>query len=269
MDIREFLFTPLKEHKFIGEIIALQPGILAGTEKLKEVALELGLELQWILQEGQHIASGSCICRATGTAWQIARAEEELLGCIGKPSGVATAASEIVSLAGDKVRVVCGAWKKVPREIRADLRKAIATGGAGIRIVDEPFVYLDKNYIRMFGGIIPAVRRAQELQERVIVVQLRGEGKTLAEESREAAYEGAHILMVDTGRIEDLKTVQEVALKEGFRNQIKLAFAGGVNKNNIRDIAIAGADIVDVGRAIIDAPLLDFRLEVICKANER
>lgn len=269
VDIREFLLAPLKEHKFIVKIIALQPGILAGTEKLKEVAQELGLDIQWLRPEGQHITPGGCVCRASGTAWQVTRAEEELLGCIGKPSGVATAAYELVALAGDRARVVCGAWKKVPREVRAELRQAIATGGAGIRIVDEPFVYLDKNYIRMFGGIIPAVRRARELQGRVIVVQLRGEERALEEEAREAVAEGAHILMVDTGRLEDLKAVQEVAFKEGFRSQIKLAFAGGVNKENIEDIIDAGADIVDVGRAIIDAPLLDFRLDVVGKTNGR
>lgn len=267
MDIRDFLLAPLGEHKFTMEITALQPGILAGTGRLKERAQALGLDIQWLMPEGHRITSNTCICRALGTAWQVTRAEEELLGCIGKASGVATAAYELVALANGRVKVVCGAWKKVPLEVRAELRQAIAIGGAGIRIVDDPFVYLDKNYIRMFGGIIPAVRRARELQGRVIVVQLRGEGEPLEEEARKAITGGAHILMVDTGRLEDLKAVQEVALKEGFRDRIKLAFAGGVNKRNLEEVISAGADIVDVGRAIIDAPLLDFRLDVVGKNN--
>ncbi|HBT48243.1 MAG TPA: nicotinate-nucleotide pyrophosphorylase [Peptococcaceae bacterium] len=262
MDPRDFLFAPLAGNLFILEIIARQQGILAGTGKLQATAQELGLELEWIASEGMKLEKGTCICRARGDAWQIARAEEQLLGCIGKASGVATAAAEMVNRAQGRVRIVCGAWKKVPAEVRQDLRRAIATGGAGIRIVDEPFVYLDKNYVRMFGGIGLAVRRARALEGRVVVVQLRGEGAPLVEEAREAAGEGAHILMVDTGKYEDLVLVREVALKENFRERVKLAFGGGVKKEDLDGVIAAGADIVDVGRAIIDAPLLDFSLDV-------
>ncbi|HHW06247.1 MAG TPA: nicotinate-nucleotide pyrophosphorylase, partial [Clostridia bacterium] len=144
---------------------------------------------------------------------------------------------------------------------RQDLRRAIATGGAGIRITEEPFVYLDKNYVRMFRGIGPAVRKARELEGRAVVVQLRGERASLAEEAREAVQAGARILMVDTGNLEDLRLVKEVALEDG-RDQVKVAFGGGVTIDNLERVIAAGADIVDVGRAIIDAPLLDFSLDV-------
>ncbi|MCG0275185.1 MAG: hypothetical protein L5655_03345 [Thermosediminibacteraceae bacterium] len=184
------------------------------------------------------------------------------MGVIGKASGVATAAAEMVDKARGRIRVVCGAWKKVPPEVRQDLRQAIAVGGAGIRIVDEPFVYLDKNYVRMFGGVGPAVRRARKLEGRVVVVQLRGEEAPLTEEAKEAVAEGANILMVDTGKLQDLVLVNEVASKEGFREKIRLAFSGGVTRDELDEIIAAGADIVDVGRAIIDAPLLDFTLDV-------
>ncbi|ADL07155.1 nicotinate-nucleotide pyrophosphorylase [Thermosediminibacter oceani] len=262
MDIRDFLFAPLTGRTFMLEITARQRGVLAGTDRLQKIAQELGLKLEDLSPDGTKMAEGSCICRARGDAWQVARAEEQLLGVIGKASGVATAAAEMVYQARSRARVVCGAWKKVPPEVRHDLRQAIATGGAGIRIVDEPFVYLDKNYVRMFGGVGPAVRRARELEGRVVVVQLRGEEASLAEEAVEAAAEGAHILMVDTGRLQDLVLVRDVASKKGFREKIRLAFSGGVVKDELDEIIAAGADIVDVGRAIIDAPLLDFTLDV-------
>jgi nicotinate-nucleotide pyrophosphorylase (carboxylating) len=43
---------------------------------------------------------------------------------------------------------------------------------------------------------------------------------------------------------------------------VQLAFGGGVTLRTVVEAAAAGADIVDVGRAIIDAPLLDFSLDV-------
>lgn len=261
MDVRDFLFAPLAGDLFLLEISAKEAGVLAGMDRLEAKALELGLKGEWMAPEGTALERGTCVCRAWGDAWQVARAEEELLGCIGKASGVATAAAEMVMYARGRVKIVCGAWKKVPPEVRQDLRRAIATGGAGIRITDEPFVYLDKNYVRMFGGIGPAVRKARELEGRAVVVQLRGERASLAEEAREAVQAGARILMVDTGNLEDLRLVREMALEDG-RDQVKVAFGGGVTIDNLERVIAAGADIVDVGRAIIDAPLLDFSLDV-------
>lgn len=262
-DIRESLFASLAGRTFTFEVIARQAGVLSGTSILLENAEKLGLKLARVAPEGTLVGEGALVCRARAGARQVAKAEELLLGCIGKASGVATAAAAFISLARGEARVVCGAWKKVPSEIRPALRQAIRTGGAGIRIADEPFVYLDKNHVRMLGGVARAVRRARLIPGRVIAVQLRGEAEPIAVEARDAAREGAGILMVDTGRIEDLVTVRDIAGREEFQDRIPVAFGGGVNPGNFREILAAGADIVDVGRAIIDAPLLDFRLDVV------
>jgi len=262
-DIRESLFASLAGRTFTLEVTARQAGVLSGTSRLLERAENMGLELDRVAPEGSLLGEGALVCRSRAGARQAARAEELLLGCIGKASGVATAAAAFVSLAGGEARVVCGAWKKVVPEGRPGLRQAIRTGGAGMRIADEPFVYLDKNYVRMLGGVVPAVRRARLIPGRVVVVQLRGEAGPIAMEARDAAREGAGILMVDTGRIEDLVAVRDTARREEFRDRIAVAFGGGVNLGNFREVLAAGADIVDVGRAIIDAPLLDFRLDVV------
>ena len=54
---------------------------------------------------------------------------------------------------------------------------------------------------------------------------------------------------------------------DGFRDRVRIAFAGGVSADGLEEVISAGADIVDVGRAIIDAPILDFRLDVIGRAG--
>jgi nicotinate-nucleotide pyrophosphorylase (carboxylating) len=168
----------------------------------------------------------------------------------------------MVSRAGG-ARVVCGAWKKVDPSIRAGLRRAVLTGGAGIRISDRPFVYLDKNYVRMFGGVRTAVERAKAHDGgRLVAVQLRGEQAAIASEATAALVGGADILVVDTGRLEDLDAVAREGRGAGWREKVQLAFGGGVTLATVAEAATAGADIVDVGRAIVDAPLLDFSLDV-------
>lgn len=264
MELREFLFAPLAGRRFAFVLAAREKGIFSGADLLLQTARELQLTVEWAAAEGASLLPGSAVLRAAGTAEQVARAEETLPGLIGKPSGVATAAAAFKECGKGRIKIVCGAWKKVAPAVRPDLRRAIATGGAGMRITDEPFIYLDKNYVRMFGGVGAAVKRAAEYERgRLIVVQLRGEMKPLADEAREAVAAGAAIIMIDTGRIGDLHVAAGLRAGGGWPERVRIAYAGGVTLDRLPEVVAAGADIVDVGRAIIDAPLLDFALDVV------
>ncbi len=262
MELRDHLFEPLSGKTFRARLTAAESGILAGAASMVSRALDLGLTLLDSLPEGSKLIPGSCALRVTGTPEQMARGEEELLACVGKASGVATAAASFNALANGRVRIVCGAWKKVVPEVRKSLRDAIATGGAGIRLLDEPFVYLDKNYVRMFSGVPEAVGRASSMNGRVVVVQLRGDTRPITEEASAAFDAGAGVLMVDTGRIEDLSEVIRAAELYGFRHRVRIAFGGGINSERFHEVIAAEPDIIDIGRAIIDAPLLDFRFDL-------
>jgi nicotinate-nucleotide pyrophosphorylase (carboxylating) len=267
MDIRLNLFEPLDGQFFTAAVTAAESGVLAGAAPALNCASEMGLSVLSYLDDGAELKPGASVVSLLGTAEQIARAEEELLGLIGKPSGVATAARRFTELAAGKARIVCGAWKKVSPEIRKPLREAIAVGGAGMRLLDEPFIYLDKNYVRMFSGISEVVGRARSLNGRVVIVQIRGETGPIEEEAVVASKAGASVLMVDTGNAEDLRRVVDAARRQDFRESVKMAFGGGVTLDNLEEALAAGADIIDIGRAIIDAPILDFRLDVQGRAK--
>lgn len=263
LELRDFLFNDLKNRKWNFTITSRESGILSGVSRLKQAAGELGIEVIRIAEEGHALKNGSCILQAVGDAEKVIRAEEMLVGIIGKPSGVATASANLIRKADGRIKVICGAWKKVAPEVRSDLRQAIATGGAGIRITDQPFIYLDKNYVRILGGVGAAVARAKEYDaNRTISVQIRGETGPIEEEAVQAYDAGAGIVMVDTGRIEDLKKVSQIADSRGWRSKLQIAYAGGFCERDLQAVVDAGGDIVDVGRAIIDAPLLDLSLDI-------
>ena len=260
-DVRDRLFEPIAGRSFALEVTATEPAVLAGAHRLTALAVQLGLELEWTARDGDRLQPGAPVARGRGDAWKIVRAEETLLSAIGKASGVASAAAQLVGMAGDRARIVCGAWKKVAPELRAELREAVALGGGGQRILDRPFVYLDKNYVRMLGGVAAAVRQARRIEDRAIVVQLRGEAQAIGREADAAIDAGADVLMVDTGRLPDLADVSERARRRE-PGRIVVAFGGGVHPGNVAAVIEAGAQVLDVGRAILDAPLVDFRLDV-------
>ena len=240
----------------------MRAGNAGRREKLLAKAADLGVLEGWAPTDGSRIEPGATLFIGRGDAWQVARSEEQLIAIVSKASGVATASARLAAQAGARARIVCGAWKKIPVEVRADLRSAAATGGVGTRILDSAFVYLDKNTVRMLGGIGPAVRCARREPDRAVVVQLRGETAAITDEALEATAEGAEVLMVDTGEIADLARVAQLGAAGRLGSRVHVAFAGGVDPTNLDDVLDAGATIVDVGRAILDAPMLDLRLDV-------
>jgi nicotinate-nucleotide pyrophosphorylase (carboxylating) len=156
--------------------------------------------------------------------------------------------------------VVSGAAKKMPEEIKAQVRRAIHLGGGAGHIVQGPFLYLDKNYVCMFGSVRKTLEGVSHLDGYTLAIQLRGSIELLAHETRDALELGAHILMVDTGRVEDLELVSGLVRAMGRRQTVAIAFAGDIALEDIADLAGRDVDILDVGRAVIDAPMADLKM---------
>ena len=242
-------------------IEAAQEGMLCGMRNLVREAELMGLEVLEAQSDGAFVAPGDKVACLRGSALSLLRGEDMLLGLIGKPSGVATAAHLAKTLQPD-LRIVSGSWKKIPHANKEMLREGLAVAKVGLRITDTPFVYLDKNYIRILGSVARAVKAAKEIEGREVCAQLRGELQSIEDEALDAIAAGADILMVDTGNLEDLRQCDLLLKEKGLRNKVRLAFAGCVTHEMLGIIREAGADIVDMGRALLDAPMVDFRYDV-------
>lgn len=244
-------------------ILADEPGTLAGAREAAAEAGRIGLALESALDDGSRLEAGASILVFTGTPAQVAAAEESLIGLMAKPSGIATAAARFVERAGGRPEVVSGAWKKMPPAEKESVRRAVLLGGARFRICREPFVYLDKNYVEMLGGIRKSLEATAGLGGRTRVIQLKGRYASIAEEACLAAESGADILSVDTGRLPDVELAASALRERGLRGRVRIAFANGVRLAEMDAIKASDIDIIDVGREIVDAPLLDMRMEVL------
>jgi len=260
-DLRDNIFRNLKGKIAEAVIIADSNGIIAGTERAIQVAKQLGLTVTHMVNEGSYVEKGDIIMTVQGTVKQVIIGEEQLMGCISKPSGVATSAHQFIRATAGKPRIVSGAWKKMPIELKETIRAAVLTGGAHVRICDDPFIYLDKNYISVFGGIEETLAGVTHLHGYLKVLQLKGTYKDIGSEAREAAQLGADILFIDTGNVADIQSVVECIAAAGQRSRVQIAFGGGVKIEDIDEIRGLDVDILDIGQAIIDAPLLDLKYE--------
>ena len=262
-DLRDEIFASLEGKLFTARVWACEPGVVCGLETAREKLADLGLAVLHSLEDGDLAGEGQDILVFRGTAKAVAMAEDCVPGAIAKPSGIARAARRAAELAGDRVRVVSGAAKKLPLEIKAQVRRAIHLGGGSGRMVDGPFLYLDKNYVRMFGSVAATLEGVAHMTGFAKVIQLRGLMEPIDAEARAALAGGADILMVDTGRVEDLELVSGLARRLGRRQDVTIAFGGDIALEDIPDLARRDVDILDIGRAVIDAPMADLKMDVL------
>lgn len=263
IDIRDKLFHHLDTKRFFATLTAERAGVLSGAEDAYRLAESIGVELKLNKTEGAPVSHLEVIGHLSGAAKHIAQAEESLIGTLAKASGIATAANTAMLLADGRVSIVCGGWKKMPPELKHVVRRAIASGGASFRITEPPMLYLDKNFIRMLGSIPQALEACAPFEGHARVVQIKGLACPIEEEAEQAVRGGCDILMVDTGDLETLDRCAAKVRQLGARGSLKLAFAGGIKLTHIPDICTHDIDILCVGKEIVDAPLLDIRLDVV------
>ena len=263
VDVREEILKNVRPKKVTASIVVDEDGIIAGITSTKEEAGKLGLTILRIVNEGSPVRKGDEVIRFSGTPRQIVMAEEILMGLMAKPSGIATRAHQFVQATGGKPKVVCGAWKKMPPPLKEMIREAVHAGGALSRIAPHPFAYLDKTYVELLGGITESLQAVSHLAPCSKVVQIKGRYKDIGSEASEAAEAGADIIFIDTGHPEDITTVSERLGRLGLRERVAIAFGGGLSLEAVKTLKPLDVDIIDIGRQIVDAPILEMRMEII------
>lgn len=263
-DIRDVLFEPIMSRRYTAHVTTERKGIVAGSIYAATKLADVGILPDFLVDEGAPVDPGDLVVGFQGNPKQIALAEERVVGAMAKFSGIATAAWRATALAQGRCRIASGSWTKMPAEIGQPVRDAIVLGGASPRLLDVPFLYLNKNYVRIFGGIRAALEAAAVCKgDRRIVIQLKGETGSIRSETAEAVRGGADVIMVDTGELEDAKEAIRSLVELGVRAARKVAFGKGVGIEDVPRCVDAGIDLVCMGKAIVDAPLMDMKLDIL------
>jgi len=261
-DIRDIIFKDIIDNEFRAILTPERDGCLSGVLEAEKQAEEIGVKLSFFLKEGENVREGEPIGELIATPKKIALSEEKIIGTLSKFSGIATASQQAVAFAKGKIRIVSGSWKKMPPSIKDGIRRAIISGGASFRICSTPMIYLDKNYISMLGSIPLALATVKDYTEFIKVIQIKGKQFSVEEETVQALENGCGILMVDTGKLDDLVRCSKTVKNLGKRGEVQIAFAGGIKLDKIAELTAYDIDILCIGKEIVDAPLLDIRLDV-------
>lgn len=258
-DITSQILIP-PEQQGRASIIAREEGVLAGGGIARQVFIrvEPSLKVEVITADGDRIKAGDTVITITGSVPGILRAERVALNFLSRLSGVASETASYVSKV-KKSTVVITDTRKTSPGLRLLEKYAVWVGGGqnhrlhlgdGILIKDNHIAALRQSGISLKDVIARAKQNAPGGMK--IEIEINTVPQAL-----EAARAGVDVIMLDNMSLNEMKQVVEL-----MPPPVKLEASGGINLDNVGDVAMSGVDFISVGAITHSARALDFSLEL-------
>ncbi|MFO1129561.1 MAG: carboxylating nicotinate-nucleotide diphosphorylase [Rhodospirillales bacterium] len=240
----------------VASFVSRDDGRLAGLEVALSAfrMLDPSIKIEVLMEDGSDVVAGSELARVSGRARPILTGERTALNILCRMCGVASATAQAVDrIRGSRSRIVC--TRKTTPGLRVLEKYAVRVGGGvNHRFGLDDGVMIKDNHIVAAGGIAKAIGRARERLGHMVKVEV--EVDTLAQLD-ELLSVGADAVLLDNMTPDELKTA--VAMVGG---RMVTEASGGITLDTLRDVALAGVDIISLGWLTHSAPILDIGLDL-------
>jgi nicotinate-nucleotide pyrophosphorylase (carboxylating) len=239
-----------------GHFIAKSTFILAGLPFAQEVFRILNPDMQWTssIADGEKVRKGDVIAELSGKTKTILTGERVSLNILQRLSGIATLTNRYVeSIQGSKGRIV-DTRKTVPGMRFMEKYAVRKGGGYNHRFGLFDGILIKNNHIKAVGSVSAAVRRAKEAHH---LAKIEIEVESI-QDLLQALEAGADIVMLDNMSVSDMRKAVQIV-----QGRLLLEASGGINLDNVREIAETGVDIISVGALTHSASAVDISLQVV------
>jgi nicotinate-nucleotide pyrophosphorylase (carboxylating) len=235
-----------------ANIISREAAVLCGVEYAKSVFLQVDktINQDWHLKDGDRMKPNQIIASFEGPSRGILTAERTALNFLQTLSGTATRTAYFVDLIKDTKTILLDTRKTIPG-LRAAQKYAVTVGGGtNHRQGLYDAILIKENHIKACGSIKNAIQAARAHAGIKVMIEV----ENLAELS-EAIAAGATHIMLDNFSIENI--FEAVKIKP---QSVMLEASGGINEQNILQIAKAGVDYISLGTITKNINAIDFSL---------
>jgi nicotinate-nucleotide pyrophosphorylase (carboxylating) len=223
-----------------AKIITREDAIICGCSFVDAIFGELDPKalIKWFVKDGDAIKKNQTLCELEGQARALLTGERTALNFLQALSGTATLTKKFVEKIQSTKAVLLDTRKTIPGMRLPQKYAVVCGGGANHRFGLYDAFLIKENHIQACGSITKAVHLARELHEKkTIEVEVKN-----MQELAEALALKIDIIMLDNFNLEEIK--EAVNLNFG---KVKLEVSGGVNLENIGEIAKTGIDYISVG----------------------
>lgn len=264
-----------EEAQSAANLVARQPGVIAGIEAARIALEEMEITAAWEPQvaDGAKVERGTLIARLRGSARGLLTAERTLLNLIGRMSGIATLTAQYVAaIAGTQARVY-DTRKTTPGWRRLEKYSVRCGGGHNHRLGLYDGVLIKDNHLAL-GRQGPDAARytpAEAVHRARQFLQQHGAGQASFTEMlvevevdsldqlREVLPANPDIVLLDNMSPPVLR--EAVAIRNELAPHIELEASGGITLATIRAVAETGVDRISSGALTHSAIVLDVALD--------
>lgn len=248
----------LGKRRASGVLLAKQKLALAGLPVFKRAfeLLDSSITFETEFPDGDLVQNGTKVAKVSGRAVSLLSAERVALNFLTCLSGVATLTYQFVEeVRGTKAKIL-GTRKTTPG-LRALQKYAVKMGGGeNHRMGLYDAILVKDNHIAILGGVAAVHELIQKNLGGRKPKFIEFEVETL-EELEEALSLGIKRVLLDNMDVPTLKKAVEIN-----RGRVLLEASGGVNLENVRQIAETGIDFISIGALTHSAPVADLSLEI-------
>ncbi|UCG29596.1 MAG: carboxylating nicotinate-nucleotide diphosphorylase [candidate division WOR-3 bacterium] len=241
----------------LGVIFAKEEGVLCGVDIAQCVFEQIDetIDFQKQLSDGSHLSPGGTIAILIGKASTCLKGERTALNFLQHLSGIATATRQFVDAAKGNVKILD--TRKTTPGIRIMQKYAVRVGGgSNHRSGLYDMVMIKDNHIQIAGGISEAVKRVRNRKRKQFI---EVEVQTM-EELKEAIGLEVNRIMLDNMR--ESQIAKAVDLVRRSSSNLEIEISGGVELQNIDELAEYGADFVSIGALTHSARAIDIALKM-------
>ena len=247
-------------------IIAKEPFLLAGVDVARMVFKEVDgwLLFEAAVEDGTFVKKGQALIRLEGPARGILTGERVALNFLQRLCGIATLTREYA----DAIQKAVGKKGKSPQLL--DTRKTTP----GLRVLEKYAVLVGGGFNHRFGlydqvmfkdnhlkllraeGKDALARAVAEIRERYPRIVIEIEAESLRD-VKDALSVNPHIILLDNMSAADLKKAVKL-----IAGRALVEASGGINLQNIAEVARTGVDYISVGALTYSARAVDISLEI-------
>lgn len=242
-----------------GVVIAKEEGIIAGMPVAELVfrTVDKRIITKRKLDEGGKVSVGQEIMEISGWARAILCAERVCLNFLTHLSGIATLTRQFVDKVVGYDVTILDTRKTLPGLRILEKYAVCAGGGENYRMGLFGQVLIKDNHLKIQkelgpGYIHRAITSAKKHPDDKIIIEV-----TTFSEAEEAVNSGADRLLLDNMSLDDIEEIVK-----NFKGKVQLEVSGGVNLDNVTEIAKTGVDYISIGALTHSAKALDLSLEV-------
>ena len=243
------------EQQAEATIICREPAIICGIPWVeacfKQIAPNANIE--WLVSEGDEVLANHLLCKITGNARQILSAERCALNFLQTLSATATVTKKYVdAIQGTHARIMD--TRKTLPGLRIAQKYAVSVGGGlNQRLGLYDGILIKENHIAAAGSIQAVLNEANTIAAGTnISVQIEVEN---LDELETALQAGAKLILLDNFDIPSLKKAVEINQKRAV-----LEASGGIDLNNVREIALTGIDRISIGSLTKNIEAIDLSM---------